>query len=260
MDWGAFSAAHHETKCALAMKNIVSLLLLSIISCIAHAQFNDSVHYHARVVSTGIVNKTTDRSSYVLNNRINFSVRKKIFEANLAASHVYGKQNQSLSNDDFNSSVDFNLFQTERFYYWGLGTYTKSFSLKIVNRAQAGVGVAYDVLKKSWGEVNLSNGILYESSNLYLADSARETYQTFRNSFRLMYKFTYKKLITLDGTHFIQNSLDIPNDYILRSNNTLSVKLTNWLSLTASLVYNKVNRAATENLLINYGLTVEKYF
>lgn len=242
------------------MKIFVSLCLLLLTSAIAHAQFNDSVHYHARLVSTGIVNKTTDRSSYVLNNRINFSVRKKIFEANLAASHVYGKQNQTLSNNDFNSSVDFNFFQTERFYYWGLGTYTKSYSLKVVDRGQAGVGVAYDVLKKSWGKVNISNGILYETSNLYLADSTRETYQTIRNSFRLMYKFNYKKLITLDGTHFIQNSLSIPDDYILRSSNTLSVKLTNWLSLTASVVYNKVNRAATDNLLINYGLTVEKYF
>ncbi|WP_188133799.1 hypothetical protein [Chitinophaga sp. CF418] len=66
--------------------------------------------------------------------------------------------------------------------------------------------------------------------------------------------------IIADGTHFLQNSLSHGSDYNIRSTSDLSILLRKWLSITATMTYNKLNRTARENLLFNYGRTVEKYF
>jgi hypothetical protein len=69
-----------------------------------------------------------------------------------------------------------------------------------------------------------------------------------------------REIITLDGSDFLQHSLDDGSDYIIKSNTNLSVKLLKWLSVTASVTYNKLNATRRENLLVNYGLTFERYF
>lgn len=87
-----------------------------------------------------------------------------------------------------------------------------------------------------------------------------DTYHTWRNSFRLSYKFTFKNLLVIDGTHFLQNSFDRGSDYIIRSTNDLTLKLNKLLGLTATLAYNRQNRTDSYNLLFTYGFTLEKYF
>jgi hypothetical protein len=69
-----------------------------------------------------------------------------------------------------------------------------------------------------------------------------------------------RNLITLDSGNFLQNSLDRKGDYILRSTFGLGFKLSNWLSLNSNLSYNKISRTQSENLLLTYGLKIEKYF
>jgi hypothetical protein len=102
----------------------------------------------------------------------------------------------------------------------------------------------------------VSDGLLYEETSLYETSK----YETFRNSFRIKHKFVFKKLITLEGSHFWQQSLSSWDDYIIKSNATLSIKLKSWLSLTGALTYNKVNINRQENFLLNVGLSFEKYF
>ena len=100
----------------------------------------------------------------------------------------------------------------------------------------------------------------FENSDLFLKDTIPDVYHTFRNSFRVLYKWAIKDMIVLEGAHYYQQSLGHGSDFIFKSNNSLSVKLRSWLLLTAALTYNKVNRTDRENLLINYGVTIEKYF
>lgn len=240
--------------------NKLLFILCMVCTLPCHAQFNDSLHYHIKYSSTGIINRTNDGASYILNNTGGFSVGKKSLKLNLAGSYIYGKQNQKLTNDDINAALDFNIYQTPRWYYWGLGNYDKSLSLKINSRYQGGLGLAWIVWKKENIYLNISDGVIYESGDLYLKDSSRDRYATFRNSFRIVYRLAYKKLVRLEGTHFIQHALSDMDDYIIRSSNTLSFSLTNWLSLTGGLIYNRVSRNGSENLLVNYGLTFEKYF
>ena len=163
---------------------------------------------------------------------------------------------KNLTNNDFSSIIDFNLFKTiNNFYYWGLGSFDKSYLLKIDNRIQAGLGIGYSILNNADINVTLSDGILYEKSDLY----DLEAYEILRNSFRLKYRFVYKNMIVLDGTDFLQNSLSKSDDYIVKLISNLSFKLNKLLSLTSSATYNKLNLTQKENLLITFGLSLEKY-
>ncbi|TDH28112.1 DUF481 domain-containing protein [Segetibacter sp. 3557_3] len=243
-------------------KSYTCIILSSIISVSGlKAQFNDSTFYHTSYSTTGIINKTNDVSSYVLTNAFRFNVSRNDVRLNANASWIYGSQQSRLTNNDFTSSLDFNLYKTlPHFYYWGLATYDKSFSLKIVERYQAGLGAAYNVFDKPDFALNISDGVLYENSNLKINDSTNNRYRVFRNSFRLRYRLVVKEVIVLNGTNLLQNALNANNDYIVNSVNSLSFKLRRWLSLTASSTYNRIQRTNRENLLLTFGFTAEKYF
>jgi hypothetical protein len=233
---------------------LVSAIFLSLFHN-ALSQFNDTTDYYLNYTSTGIFNKTNDRNAYVLNNGLKFSIYKKKISFNTNNSWIFGEQNASLTNNDFNSSLDFNVLkEVKPIYYWGLAGYEKSFSLRINYRFQTGVGLGYTIVRNKHSVIIVSNGVLYES------ELGTNDYQTLRNSFRLKFRFVFKDVIVLDGSDFLQHSLDDRKDYIIRSNTTLSVKLIEWLSFTAALSYNKLNRTGRENLLSNIGLTIDKYF
>lgn len=187
----------------------------------ANAQFSDTTNYYINLSSSGIVNKTNDQSSFVLNNAFKLSFYKKHASFNLMQGWIYGKQQGVLTNQDFTSAFDFSLYKTfERFYYWGLGTYEKSLSLKINGRLQTGAGIGYNLVDKTNALVIISDGILYEESDLYdnTETLTSEEYSTFRNSLRLKFRFLFKDMITVEGTDFLQHSLSDRHDYIIRSN------------------------------------------
>lgn len=240
---------------------IIVIVLLQGFFTMLHGQFTDSTTRYINFGSTGIINKTNDGDSYVLNNSLRFNVRRKDVSLNAGAGWVYGQQNGNLTNNDFTSSLDFNLFKTfPGFYYWGLATYEKSRSLKINDRSQAGFGVAYNVVENEKIFFNVSEGVLLERSDVFINDTIREVKTIARNSFRLRYRWNIKKLITLEGTQFLQNAFGNSDDYIIKSVNSLNLKLTSWLNFTTALTYNRVNQTQRENLLLTFGISMEKYF
>jgi hypothetical protein len=225
------------------------------------AQFSDSLTHFARLSASGNINRTRLATSSLLNNEASYSIKKPRTVLNASAGWVYGKQASRVSNNDFTATLDFNLYNKRgNFYQWGLANYTTSLSLGIYNQLQAGLGVAYNLINNSTTWINLSDGLLYETSSIRLNDSVTKNYHTVRNSFRLAYRFVFWNLVTINGTNYLQNSLSNGKDYSIRSNNTAGIKLNQWLSLTTSVSYNEFRRTGTENLLFTYGLTAEKYF
>jgi hypothetical protein len=244
------------------MKFLVLTLLTHLFAFTCVAQFNDSTNYYIKLASTGVVNKTNEQDAYLLNNALRFSFYKKSISINTNNSWIYGKQQGNVSNNDFTSTLDFDLFKSERhLYYWGLLNYEKSVSLKISNRFQGGLGVGYYIIDRDDFVIQISDGVLYERSNLYEEEgSPSPDYETYRNSLRLKFRFVLANRVTLDGVDFVQHSFEDFRDYIIRSNTNLAVKVWKWVSLNVSLTYNKLNITKRENLLLNYGITVEKYF
>jgi hypothetical protein len=244
----------------MARKHLLLLLFILITHC-CFAQFNDTTHYYTRFASSGSINKTESGSTYLLNNALKFGIKKKTFAMNFNNNWIYGKTDNEVTNNDFTTSLDFDIQRdSARFYYWGLANYTTSVSLKINNQMQAGGGVAYYFLNGQKAMLNLSDGILYDRGDLFLDDNTHDVYNTYRNSFRVLFKFVIKDIIVFDGNDFIQNSFTRRSDYIIRSNTNLSVKLRKWLSFTTSFTYNRMNRTERENSLLSFGLTAERYF
>ena len=239
----------------------VYIFLFTLFPFFAAAQFTDSTQYSVSYTSTGSINKTNDGNTYLLNNVAKIGVRKKTFNMNFSNSWVYGKQNRDLTNNDFTSALDFNLYSSvPHFFYWGLANYNTSKSLKINNQLLAGAGVAYSFFDTKNAYVNISDGVLFDSSDLLLEDDVPDVYQTYRNSFRIVFKFTIREFIVLDNSTFFQPSLKKWEDYNFRSNSALSFKMNKWLSLTTALNYNRVSRTDRENLLLSYGLSFQKFF
>lgn len=219
------------------------------------------MHYFAGFTSTGSVNKTNTTSAYLLNNEVNLGVKRKDVSVSAAGAWVYGNQDKKLTNNDYNTSLYADLYKTfPHFNYWGLFTYTSSYSLKINNRFQEGAGIAYNIIDKDKLRFNLSDGILYENSDIYTSDTVRTVYFTFRNSLRLMLHASWKDIIVFDGTGFLQNSLNYSNDYILKGDLSLAFNIRKWLSLKTQFTYNRISRTESENVLFTYGLAIKKYF
>jgi len=233
-------------------------LLLLLFGCkIAYGQFTDTTHYHLQMASTGSINRTDDGTAYLLNNSLNFGIKQKDITLTSTNSWVYGKQNKVLTNNDYSSSLFFNLYKTfPHFYYWGLLNYNTSYSLKLNNQFLGGAGIAYSVVDKKNAYINFSDGLVFDQSDLL----ATGNYHTYRNSFRLSYHFAVRDLLTLDGSDFLQSSTSRGSDYIIRTTTTLGLKLRKWISLTTALTYNKMNITHSDNLIYTYGLAIDKYF
>lgn len=237
---------------------VISFFLLYQVS---YCQFNDSVHHHFAFTSTGVYNRTKDQKSFVLNNAVTYGINQKRIAFNTGASWIYGIQNKQLSNNDFSAAatVDY-LKDVQRFYYWGLVNYDESYSLKINYRFQSGAGVGYTFVKRPNFDFEVSDGFLFETSDLTDPVIGKDVYQTVRNSLRVKYRWSYNKKFSLEGTDFYQPSIASFDDYIIRLNNKLSVKLNKWLAVDAVMTYNKISRTNRENLLVTFGLTVENYY
>lgn len=244
------------------MKKNSVFLIITFITKLASAQFSDSVTYYTGLNATGTYNKTNAGGElYNFNNAAKLSVRKKSVSLNSNTKWVYGKQSNVLTNNDFSSALDFNLYKSlPHFYYWGLANYTSSYSLKQNHQLQSGLGIAYNFIDKATANINVSDGLIYEYSDVILNDSTNEIYDTWRNSFRLSFRWEIRNRVFVNGVGYFQHSLNYGDDYIIRSDLGLGIRLKKWLSLTTSLSYNKVSKTQRENLLITYGLLIEKYF
>ncbi|RYF25998.1 MAG: DUF481 domain-containing protein [Flavobacteriales bacterium] len=238
-------------------KHIFGFIIFYLSFLSASAQFSDTTSHHLKLVAAGSINKTNTDKAYLLNNSLNYGIKRKSIVLNSSNTWLYGKQNSELSNNDFSSTLNFNLYKTiPHFYYWGLLNYNTSYSLKINHQLLAGLGVAYNILDRENVYLNISNGVLYDQSNLL----SNEIYNTYRNSFRIQYRFVFKELIIFEGSNFIQSSFERKGDHIFRSANSLGIKLRKWISLNTTLNYNKLNITNRENLNLTYGITLDNYF
>lgn len=227
----------------------------------SYAQKVDTAHYYTGITTTGTYNKTNAYSSYVFSNNLDLSVKKRNLKAGFHTKWLYGKQQQELVNNDLSTAFNLDLYKTfPHFYYWLLFNYNTAYSLKINNQLQTGLGVAYILFDTENAWLNISDGVLYDYSDIYVKDSVREIYQTPRNSFRLQLKLRMKEKLNFSSVFFLQNSFLDENDYIIRNENTVSYDLKKWLKLSAKCTYDRMNRTAKENLFLTYGLTVELLF
>jgi hypothetical protein len=237
------------------------LVVIILSPTVVFSQFNDTTNYYFNYASTGIINKTNEGTSFVLNNAMKFNVYKKKYALNTTNAWIYGEQRNSLSNNDYHAIADFSIFKEERgVYCWGLVNFERSYSLKINHRLQAGAGIGYYIFDRTNFVIQLSDGILYDKTDLFDTETSMNNYETPRNSFRIKFRFLIHGNITVESSDFLQHSLEDKKDYIIKSITTVGVKLKKWLAFNVALNYNKLSITGRENLLCNFGLSAEKYF
>jgi hypothetical protein len=242
-------------------KFIFSLIITTVCSQYAAAQFSDSTHYVAGITANGNFSKTGDGMTSLFNNTVRFGTKFDKFHFNSAATWLYGKNPTKLTNDDWNAIADFNLFSNNpQFYYWGLFNYTSSYSLRVNHQYQTGLGLAYRFFPEQPFNFSISDGILYEFSDINTSDTSRLHYETFRNSLRIRINYKYGDKVKIASVFFHQPSLQYKNDYILSSNTTVQIKIWKWINLSSGFTYNKVSRTNKENMVFTYGLTAERFF
>jgi hypothetical protein len=240
---------------------LLGLLIVIVSSGTAHAQFNDSINHYLYVGSTGTFSKTNDLDSYVLANSVKFTVSKKRISFNTANSWVYGKQSDVKSNDDFSSLIEFDLLKKQkRLYYWGNGTFDKSYSLQIDYRYQAGTGIGLNIAQQPNLVLNVTEGLIYETGSLLDRDLGERRYNVWRNSARFKYRWVIQDIVILDGFVLYQPSISTRNDVIFKTSTTLSVKVRKWLSLSSAFTYNEITLTDRRNLIVTYGVVMERFF
>ena len=184
-------------------------------------------------------------------------VTKGKFSVQNSDGWIYGEQSSIKINNDFSSVLEGDyLKNVSKLYVWGLGTFDKSYSLKINYRYQVGAGPGFTVVRDNKSSLIISDGIMFERGDLVDPELGPISYTTWRNSFRVKYRWLIHELVTFDGTGFVQPSLSHKHDNILRYTTTLSVKVRKWLSLTSSVTYNKLTRTDRQNLVVTYGIGV----
>ena len=236
--------------------------LFSLLFCsYCFAQFNDSTHYRFRYAGRGSLNKTKDAKTYLFSNNTNFTISEKKIAFDASANYNYGQQNKQLTNNDFSALANLDFGKgTSALYYWALANYQTAYSLSIVYKTQAGAGIGFAVIDNPKQQLSISDGFLYEANDLQDPNLGRDVYSTVRNSLRVKYKFVIKDFITFNGADFVQPSLLSINDYILSFNNSVDLKLNKWLSINSALLYNRLNRTGRQNLLLTFGIGIDKYF
>ena len=240
---------------------LFGLLLFSFYKTVAAP--SDTTQYKLGLVNTGILNHTRVINTYTLSNTVRLGIRGKKTELDAMANYTYGVTDNELVNNDLTASISGNryVFTNRRFYAWGLGAYESSYSLGVASRTQLGAGIAWSPIDSPRAYLNFSEGVLVETSNIRQGDSTTSTQQTLRNSFRLRFRFsTLNDGIVFEGTNSIQNSFKDFGDYLLRLNNSLTVKVYKGVGLTAAAAYNKVTATNRENLLLTLGFRVEYIF
>lgn len=239
----------------------VFFLLFCICIKQAHGQFTDTTRNLVNLSATGNFNRTVDGVSYLFNNSAKYGYRRKDFIFNANAKWVYGTSPQKLTNNDILTSLDFNRYKfIPRFYYWGLLNFTSSYSLRINQQWQAGLGLAYRIIDQKNMMLSISDGILFEHTNLVTDEDPNLIYQTYRNSLRLQYRVNHRDMIKFNFTGFYQPSLQYGNDYIINITSNLEIKIWKWLNMSGGFTYNTISRTNRENMLITYGLVAERYF
>jgi len=247
---------------AMLKKNTSVFLILFFISRSVFAQYEDTMTYHIKAQLAGVANRTNTTRSFIANNGIQYSMTRVHTSFNWSGNWIYGKQNGGITNNDFSSIMDYNLYnKKKRLYGWWFAAYDKSYSLKIIDRLQAGLGLGYIFVDNSKLNINVSEGIIYENTDLdQTSDPNVMDIETFRNSLRLKYTINLNTIIVLHGSNYWQQSIEKEDDYIIKAYNTLNVKIRQWLSISVVMNYNKINITQRENFMLTYGLTFDKTF
>jgi Protein of unknown function, DUF481 len=216
----SFPILLHPQNKADSSKNTLSKALVWIKNN-SNAKYSIDGNY-----SSGNVNRL------LIANRLNFNYHYKIYEANLNASYIYGKQNLIKTENDYFYGLTYTLFHKSTVYVWGTVSTEKSFSRGISERDIAGTGLGFNLVKKEKAkQLSITYGLMYENTNFTRLNDI----ETFRLSFRLKGKHSLiKNKLYFTHESFVQPSITDAENYKYRTLLNLEIPINKHLNLKSS--------------------------
>lgn len=248
-------------KYALWILNVMLIFCSYAVKGIAQEPDTADRHFMNATLN-GSMNRTADGLVYMSNNTFSYSYRQDMMVLNTRAQFVFGQSLGKVTNRDYTAGLDGNWYlrKDKKWYVWALGNGLSSYSLKINHQVQAGGGFAYNVWNSDKLWLNISDGLLFEQSEIIDAEGGLLNYSTLRNSLRINFGFSFEKKFFFKTVSFWQPSLHIAGDYIINSHTEFRYQLFDWLQISTNLNYNKVSRTEKENLLFTYGVRLSYSF
>jgi hypothetical protein len=242
------------------VRGLVTLIFL-VCFLAADAQLSDSTGNYLAYAFTGNYNQANKVAGFLSSHSVAFGHRSDAWACHLNLKHLYGRQRQELTNNDLTVHFDVNRYAfVPRFYFWGLASYGAVYSLKVHTQFQTGAGAAYDLISTGGIEVNVSDGLLYDYSDVDLSESTRLVRQTPRNSLRLRLRLKAGVHGSLQSAYMLQNSLEHGNDLIHKAETTIMVRIRGQLSARFHVQYCGMSSTDRETLLAVFGLHFSRSF
>lgn len=124
-------------------------------------------------------------------------------------------------------------------------------------RLNSGVGAKRTFWQEDWSEVSVSSAILYSYENLAVPDSLGDGItETARWSFRSRGRLQIGEGSRFEQVVFFQPAYDRLEDYQLESVSSLRIAISEQLSLTTELLYQRDNTPAPDVKPDDYSITV----
>jgi hypothetical protein len=180
-----------------------------------------------------------------------------VYEADFSGRLRYGETGGRKEAHNLRGDLSFDLWPEAAWSPFLFTTGEQDPIKKLELRLNGGFGAKHTFWEEGWNEVSLSGAVLYSYENLEVADSlGNGVTQTARWSWRVRGRREIGAASRLEQTIFFQPAWDQLKDYQLESITTVRVALSERLSYTTTLLYQRDNTPAPEVKPDDYSLTV----
>ncbi len=184
--------------------------------------------------SVGLALTVTSGNSEITNLALTFQAIKEMEKAKWStnANITYATTDGDETANKGGAFTQFDYFQTERIFYFGKVGFEFDKFAELDLRTSPGGGIGYFLVKQEGAELSASVGA--NAVTDFFSNDTKETRGTL--SFAEEFKYTLTSTSTLFQNFNIQNNFEDFGDYLISAEVSLTTKVSDKLSLKASLL------------------------
>ncbi len=208
----------------------------------------DTTEFSYKIGISGYYNRTSTSDALISNYNGNLTRVSNKTDCSLSTTYLWGVSNNILSNDDFFGNLFLDFRKKKKTFIWTMSQFDRSFSLNIRYRVQTGGGLGFYLLRDENNTISITNGFLYDASNIN---------DVVRNSCRLKISKKHKHY-KFETVGFYQPALSDEEDYIIKINTSLDIKIKHHTYLQFVFQNNQSTKTNKSNLLYTIGINYQK--
>lgn len=184
-------------------------------------------------------------------------LRTDVFELSLDTRFRYGESEGERVAENLHGEANFDLWPEATWSPFLFATAEQDPIKRLDARFNGGAGAKRTFWQNGWSEVSLSGAVLYSYENLEVPDSlGTGVTQTARWSWRVRGRKEIGASSRLEQTVFFQPAWNDLDDYQLESTTAVRVALSERLSYTTTILYQRDNTPAPDVKPDDYSISV----